>query len=196
MRLAWTAAALALAVTLSWWILGARFEAFLTPASAAEELRALGSAGGWALFALLVLDLFLPVPATPLMSAGGYVYGALAGGALAAAGSIASGALAYGLCRALGHGAAERLVGARELDRSTELFARHGAWLVAVSRWMPVLPEVLACLAGLARMDARRFFVALVCGSAPMGFAYAWIGALGVERPALAIAASVALPAA
>lgn len=154
--------------------------------------------GAWAWAAgmgLLVLDLVLPLPGTVILSALGYVYGTVAGGLIGAAGSFLSGTVAYGLCRWLGHGAALRLVGARDLARGERLFERAGGWIVALSRWLPILPEVVACLAGLTRMPAARFFVALACGALPLGFTFAAIGAQGVERPALAVVLSAVVPA-
>ena len=59
---------------------------------------------------------------------------------------------------------------------------------------MPVLPEAVACLAGLSRMPARRFFLALACGSAPMAFTFAALGSLGESRPVLAICVSALVP--
>jgi uncharacterized membrane protein YdjX (TVP38/TMEM64 family) len=79
-------------------------------------------------------------------------------------------------------------------DKSHALFLRQGSWLVALSHALPVLPEVIACLAGLTEMPARSFFVSLACGSVPLGFVYAGIGAAGVERPGLALALSAAIP--
>jgi uncharacterized membrane protein YdjX (TVP38/TMEM64 family) len=128
------------------------------------------------------------------MSALGFVYGPWWGGTLAAGGSWLAGLLAYGLCRALGPRIAVRLVGARDLERGQRLFASVGGWLVAWSRWLPVLQETIACMAGLTRMPFATFAVALACGSVPMGFAFAAIGHAGVENPALAIGLSAALP--
>jgi uncharacterized membrane protein YdjX (TVP38/TMEM64 family) len=59
-----------------------------------------------------------------------------------------------------------------------------------------VLPEAVACLAGLAQMPFRVFFIALLCGCVPLGFTFAAIGALGVERPGLAVALSALVPVA
>jgi uncharacterized membrane protein YdjX (TVP38/TMEM64 family) len=142
-----------------------------------------------------VLDLFLPVLATAVMSALGYVYGWLLGGMLSSLGSIGAGLLAYGLCCRMGRRAALRLAGEKGLAEGERLFqGEPGGWIVAISRWMPVLPEVVACLAGLSRMPLRRFVPALCAGSVPMGFVYAWIGARGVEHPGLALAVSALLP--
>jgi uncharacterized membrane protein YdjX (TVP38/TMEM64 family) len=57
-----------------------------------------------------------------------------------------------------------------------------------------VFPEVIACMAGLARMPPMPFFIALFCGSAPLGFVFAAIGHAGVDHPVLAIALSAGLP--
>jgi uncharacterized membrane protein YdjX (TVP38/TMEM64 family) len=194
MRLLWLTLALALAVIIPFAIWGGRFEQWLTLDGSAAMIRGWGTLGWLAVIALLVGDLFLPIPATPVMSAAGYVYGWLVGGLVAATGSFLAGATAYLLCRRFGHGVAERIVGAEDLARGHALFERRGPWLVALSRALPVLPEVIACLAGLTEMPARAFFVSLACGSLPLGFVYAAIGAAGVDRPGLALGLSAAIP--
>jgi uncharacterized membrane protein YdjX (TVP38/TMEM64 family) len=128
------------------------------------------------------------------MAALGFVYGPVAGGLIATLGSFLSGALAYLLCRRFGRPAATRLLGPRQLVDAELLFARVGGWLVVLSRWLPVFPEVIACMAGLARMRPLPFFVALACGSAPLGFGFAAIGHAGVDHPVLAITLSAGLP--
>jgi uncharacterized membrane protein YdjX (TVP38/TMEM64 family) len=122
------------------------------------------------------------------------VYGALLGGTIGAAGSIASGLAAYGLCRALGPRAALKLVGAKDLERGQHVFRRAGGWVVALSRWLPILPEVISCLAGLTRMPFTRFALATACGSIPMAFTFAAVGAAGIDRPALALGLSAGAP--
>jgi uncharacterized membrane protein YdjX (TVP38/TMEM64 family) len=157
-------------------------------------LRARGSFGWAAGILLLVSDLLLPIPGTAVMAALGFVYGPLVGGFVSAAGSFLAGMLAYGLCRGLGHGVALKLAGPADLVKGERLFARSGGWIVALSRCLPLLPEVIACLAGLARMPLGKFAVALACGSVPVGFVFAGIGSLGEDRPGLAIGLSLALP--
>jgi len=182
------------AVLLPFALWGEKLTALFSGDGAIEWVRGWGAWGSLAVIALLVADLFLPIPGTPLMSAAGYVYGMWVGGLLSSAGSFLSGLLAYGLCRQFGQKAALRLVGEVELARYQQLFARSGAWLVALSRWLPVLPEVIACLAGLLGMPFRTFVVALACGALPMGFAYAGIGAAGHTRPQVALILSALLP--
>lgn len=194
MRLVWLTLALALAVIIPFAIWGGRFEQWLTLEGTVATIRGWGPLGWLGVIALLVSDLFLPIPATPVMSAAGYLYGWFAGGLLAALGSFLAGATAYLLCRRFGSRVAEAIVGAADLEKGHALFVRRGPWLVALSRALPVLPEVIACLAGLAGMPTRSFFISLACGSLPLGFVYAAIGAAGIERPGLALGLSAAIP--
>ena len=144
----------------------------------------------------LVGDLVLPLPNTAVMSGLGYVYGTLAGGAIAAAGSFLSGALAYGLCRRFGERMATRFMGAEGFASGQRLFrGGRGGFIVALSRCLPMLPEIIACMAGLTKMPPGRFFSALACGCVPMGFLYAWIGDAGRNAPGLAIGLSIVIPA-
>ncbi len=149
----------------------------------------------WAMALLLLMgDLVLPVPATAVLTALGILYGPVAGGFIGTAGSCLAGLSGYAACRLFGRRAALFITGARDMARSENFFERSGGWAVVLSRWLPLLPEVVACLAGLSRMPAGRFCVALVCGTLPMAFVFALVGHLGAERPVLAIATSALLP--
>lgn len=187
--------ALALLVIVPFLIWGGRFEEALTQENTVAQLQ---SAGAWAWavgIGLLVIDVFLPIPGTVVMSALGLIYGWLPGGVFSAVGSILAGVLAYWLCRKLGRRAAKWLAGEKGLAGGERLFdGETGGWIVAMSRWMPVLPEVIACLAGLSRMPFPRFLAALCAGSIPMGFVFAWIGHAGTGRPGLALLLSAGLP--
>jgi uncharacterized membrane protein YdjX (TVP38/TMEM64 family) len=173
---------------------GRAFDAALSVEGAVAWMGRYGRWSGLAGVLLLVADLFLPIPSTVVMSALGLAWGVWWGGLLSALGSILSGLLGYGLCRWFGRPAARWLAGDESLQKGQSMFAKKGAWLVLLSRWMPVLPEAITCLAGLAGMPFGAFLVALTCGSVPTGFAFAAVGALGQERPGAAAAWSVALP--
>ncbi|MFC7339473.1 TVP38/TMEM64 family protein [Haloferula chungangensis] len=158
----------------------------------------LESSGSWAWLAgigLLVSDVLLPVPGTVVMSALGWIYGPMVGGLFAAMGSICAGLVAYAVCRAMGERVARRILGDLDFDNGRMLFGRGGAWMVALSRALPILPEAIACTAGLVGMPFGRFFGALVCGSVPMGFLFAWIGGEGRDAPGWALGFSLVVPA-
>lgn len=186
------AALLMLAVFAIW---GDAWERAFTVEGSVEWLRASGAWAWAAGIALLVGDLVLPVPSTCVMSALGIVYGPALGGLVSAIGTVASGVIAYWSCRALGERAARFVLGERRGTRG-RLATRAGMWTIALTRCLPVLPELTCCMAGLERMPLGRFHVALACGCIPTSFLFAWIGAAGVERPIAALVLSIALPAA
>jgi uncharacterized membrane protein YdjX (TVP38/TMEM64 family) len=195
MRLVAWFCALSALVLASWLLWGGAWEERFSADGAVAWIRA---AGPWAWAAgigLLAADLLLPVPGTVLMSALGYLYGPLAGGLAAAAGSMLAGLGGYGLGRLVGEKAARRLLGDLDFEKGRLLFARGGGWMVALSRALPILPEALACTAGLVRMPFGRFVAALACGSLPVGFLFAWIGAAGRGAPGWALAFSLLVPA-
>lgn len=177
-------------------IWGEALEAAFSVEGARAWMAGYGAGAGLAGVGLLVADLLLPIPSTLVMSALGLAYGAWLGGLYAAAGTMLAGLVAYGLSRWLGRPLARRLAGEEGLRRGEELFERGGAWLVAGSRCLPILPEAVACLAGLHRMPFRTFLLALACGSVPTGFLFAAIGALGQAEPAWALGLSVIFPVA
>ena len=186
---------LAALVLVTWLIWGGAWEERFTLAGAVSWIE---GAGPWAWAAgigLLVADLLLPVPGTVVMSALGWIYGALAGGLIATAGTMLAGLCGYGIGRLIGEKAARRLLGDADFEKGKRLFARGGGWMVALSRAVPILPEALSCTAGLVRMPFGRFLASLACGSLPVGFLYAWIGAVGRDAPAWAMGFSIAMPA-
>ena len=177
-----------------WLIWGEAFERSFSLVGTLTWLRELGPWAAAAGVGLLVADIALPIPSTIVMSALGATYGFGVGGLLSILGSMLAGLTAYGLARWAGRPAAIWIAGEDSLVRTEELFARGGAWLVLTSRWLPILPEAVACLAGLARMPFRTFFWALMVGSIPLGLTFAWVGTLTEDREGLALALSAGLP--
>lgn len=181
-------------ILVPWAIWGDRLESALNARALGEMLGADPWAASGLGVGLICADILLPVPATPVMSTLGLALGPWWGGLVSATGSFLAGCLAYGLARLLGRAPAAWVAGEGMAGLEAR-FAEQGGWLVAISRWTPVLPEAVAALAGVARMPFGRFAAALACGSAPLGFAFAWVGHLGHESPALALALSAFLPA-
>ena len=153
--------------------------------------------GDWAWLVgiiLLIGDLFLPLPSTVIMATLGLLYGPILGGLVSSLGSFLSGMLAFGICKALGRKGALYILGEKDLAKGEQLFLDKGGWIVALSRWLPILPEIVACMAGLNQMRTRSFIIALLCGSIPLGFVFAFIGHRGVEYPIFTIIISAGLP--
>ncbi len=173
-------------VALPFAIWGDQVEAVLTIDGAVKWMRGTGWAG-LAGVGLIVSDIAIPIPSTAVMAGLGILYGPFVGGVLSAIGSILAGSLGYWICRALGPKTAEWLAGQDGMRKAQSLFDQWGLPIVALSRWVPVLPETVAFLAGLIRMPFPRFFGALACGSVPLGFVFATAGHLGREAPILVV---------
>lgn len=194
MRLLFLFLGLAVLVLLSFFIWGDTLMEMFSQAGSIAFLKGYGD-WAWAVaIVLLMADLLLPLPATLVMAALGFLYGPVAGGLVGAAGSFLSGMTGYWLCRLLGEKTARRILGEKDYARGKQLSGNVGGWVIVLSRWLPVFPEVMACMAGLTGMPARYFHAALLCGSLPLGFVYAIVGHTGVENPALAIGLSAVLP--
>jgi uncharacterized membrane protein YdjX (TVP38/TMEM64 family) len=195
MRVIGLALVLASVFLLAWGLFGQELEATWDVAGLAASFE---KAKSWAWLlgvALLVADLIFPIPGTIVMSALGAVYGFWLGGFLASLGSFLAGLAGYGVGRFFQETKAKRWLGEKDFEKGRALFTRGGALMIALSRAVPIIPEVLACMAGLLRMPFKSFCVAMLCGSVPMGFLFAWIGTLGRDSPSWALAFSLGIPA-
>jgi len=191
MRLIWILFVLAVAFTIPFLIWGSTFQELFT----VEWLKGWGSWAWLAGIVLLLLDLVLPIPGTAVMTALGMIYGSIVGGLIGSIGSILSGVLAYALCRVFGIKIAEKIAGPSALEKSRSIFAKTGGWIVVLSRWLPIMPEVVACMAGISRMPLRIFLSALVAGCLPLAFIFSVIGQTGREHPRITMILSVLAPA-
>ncbi len=175
-------------------ILGNEIDAYFEGEQGLANLRAYGGIAWLIGIGLIVSDLVLPVPSTAVISGLGMIYGPWLGGLIGGIGSILAGLIAYGGCRLLGERVQRLLVGAENLEKLSRFFVRFGLSAIALSRWMPLLPEALCCLAGMARMPIGPFLAALSCGSLAMGFAFGWVGEVYLEKPVLGLILSAVIP--
>ncbi len=180
-------------LTFVWW--GDTLEAMFGRVASAETMAGMKSTGWLLGIGLLVVDIVLPVPATGVMSALGTVYGFWLGWLFGASGSVLSGLVAYGAVRAGGDRVATRFAKAGEMAEFRALFDRWGGLAIVGSRMMPILPEVMTVLAGLARMRFRTFLAALMLGTVPVSALFAWWGSyVGTSAPGASLAVAVAAP--
>jgi uncharacterized membrane protein YdjX (TVP38/TMEM64 family) len=195
MRLVFLMVTLAVFFLLGWWAFGEGLEEAWNVERLADRFEAARSWAWLAGILLLIADLLLPIPGTVVMSALGAVYGFWIGGLISAIGAMLAGMFGYGVGRFFNEEFAKRWLGEEDFEKGRNLFKKSGAWVLATSRALPILPEVLSCMAGLLRMPFGKFMVALACGSVPMGFLFAWIGTVGREQPAWGLAFSLGVPA-
>ena len=190
MRLLWLFLALAVIVLITFAVWGDAFEKQFTVEGSLQWLQRMGSWAWLAAIGLLASDLFLPIPSTVIFTALGLLYGPLWGGIVGTAGFSLGGLIAYGICRAFGERTSRWLLGERDFARGHALFETSGGWIVVISRWLPVLPEVISCIAGLTQMPFAKFLLALFCGSTPIAFTFAALGHAGRDQPGLALGVS------
>lgn len=108
--------------------------------------------------ALLFADLFVAVPTLTVMILSGFFLGPEAGAAAAIIGLTCAGFSGYGLSRVYGDHLARFLIrDEAERRRALDTFRRHGPVMILLSRAVPILPEVTACMAGLSGMAFSRF---------------------------------------
>lgn len=125
---------------------------------------------------LLISDIVTPVPATGIMAALGAVYGPLLGTLFSAIGSAGAGLIGYGAARAFGLRGSRWIADEKEIEIFKGFFDRWGGYAVILSRATPILPEVISILAGLSKMKFSRFLSALLAGTIPTSFLFAWMG--------------------
>jgi uncharacterized membrane protein YdjX (TVP38/TMEM64 family) len=164
-----------------------------------EESPDLGRAGvgaAVASFALLAADVVLPVPSSGVMIANGVLFGWLPATALSLAGSVAS-ALLGGAIGRRGGALLHRLVAPDRQPSVAEAIQRRGAFMIIVTRPVPIVAETTAILAGAAGMSYGRLAAAAAIGSLPPAVLYSLAGAVAGSfgHAALVFAGVLALSA-
>lgn len=166
---------------------------------ASRWIAAPGPVSALAIVALLVLDLFIPVPSSLVMVLSGAVFGTAWGALLSTAGSMGGAVLGFELARRYGRGAAARLVGERQLERMRLVVDRHGVAAVLATRGVPVAMEAMSVVAGLSRMHRPRFLLASLAGTVPFAVVYGYAGAMseraGSIAPGLMVVGALAVAA-
>jgi uncharacterized membrane protein YdjX (TVP38/TMEM64 family) len=125
---------------------------------------------------LLILDVFLPVPASLVMVAHGALFGLVRGTLVSLAGSMGGAALGFAVGR-WGSASLHRWVPANERQRADELLQRWGGLAIIVTRPIPILAESVSILAGTSPLGFWRFLGAAFLGNFPACALYAATGA-------------------
>lgn len=152
-----------------------------------------------ALVGLYVVLCPLGLPASPLILAGGFVFGALYGGALNYVGTVMGAAASYGLGRLLGRDLVAHIVGDR-FQRVETVLNRRGFWNIARIRFFPIPFPLVNYGAALAGVRASVFLGATALGLAPAVFIYSWFAsalyrATGEERSGVLLQMGLAIAA-
>jgi uncharacterized membrane protein YdjX (TVP38/TMEM64 family) len=139
--------------------------------SAREFETTIQSWGAWGVIAsvaLMILHSFVPFPAEFLAIANGMVYGPIWGTVITWTGAMMGAYLAFGLARALGRPFVDRMVSRKHWHILDEWAAARGAYLVLISRFIPVIAfNLVNYAAGLTRISWWTFSWATGIGILP-----------------------------
>ena len=158
--------------------LGARLNTFLDQ-DRLEAMRTHLRSQWWtapALLGLYALLAPLGAPVSPLMMAGGAVYGVIWGALLNFFGTFIGGALSFYLARWLGRDFVVHLLRER-LRRVERLVARRGFWPMVRIRFLPIPFPVVNYGAALAGVPAALFLVSTALGLIPANIVFAYLSA-------------------
>jgi len=118
--------------------------------------------------ALLFTDLFIATPTLTVCILAGYFLGFGGGAVAAATGITLAGICGHVISRTWGRRILNKIVKDKDnLADMEQTFQKHGFVMILLSRAMPILPEITACLSGLTKMSPMKFIVAWMLGSYP-----------------------------
>ena len=167
-----------------------RIEGWLTQARELSPLYV-----GTIVVLLLFADLFIAVPTLTVTILSGYFLGHTYGAVSALSGVLLAGVCGYALSRYYGDTILGFLV--KEEEKRNEMittFQEHGFMMILLSRAMPILPEVTACLSGMTRMNFSKFLLAWVISSVPYILIASYAGSIStIENPKPAIFTAIAI---
>jgi len=150
---------------------------------------------GVAVAALLFADLIFTVPTLATLLLAGYFIGAEFAALAGASGLMAAGIGGYWISRRYGERFVAHIVkDAHEREAAAQAFRRHGPVVILLSRAMPVLPEVSACMAGLTRMNFMTFLALWSMNVIPYCLIVAYAGSIStLDDPQPAIFTAIGL---
>ena len=116
------------------------------------------------------------LPVSPLIFAGGVVFGIWWGSLYNFIGSLIGASVSYMLARALGRQLVEHLAGEVLLRKAEEKLERHGFWNLVRSRFLPIPFVVINFGAALAGIRWPSFIAASAVGLAPAMVIWTYFG--------------------
>ena len=172
---------------------GDLLESICSPTALTDRWEGMRTTAWIIAIAMLVADLALPIPSTAILAALGTTYGPWIGALIGTIGCTLGALVGYGIART-GSRMIDRIVTPTHRNQLAAYFQRWGAWTLVATRALPIVPEVLSVLAGLASMPLTRFTLAILVGSLPISLFYASVGYTMQQTPVYGIAISALVP--
>jgi uncharacterized membrane protein YdjX (TVP38/TMEM64 family) len=171
-------------VMLPFLLFGQQFDDLATRITASGTSRWIVAAS---IFALLALDVFLPVPSSIVSTGAGVLLGFVAGSAVVWGGMMAGCLLGYAV-GSRGAGATRRFIGDEGIERAGALMKRYGDAAIVLCRPVPVLAEASVVFAGLVRASYGRFLQLTAVSNLGIALGYAGLGAHSLQLNSFLIA--------
>ncbi|TLP40925.1 TVP38/TMEM64 family protein [Arcobacter arenosus] len=176
-----------------------KFSGILTVSDIKEVFEVLKSQPsyilGFLIVFLLLVDLFIAVPTMTVIILAGYFLGFELAFLYTFFGLLLASFTGYFLSRKYGLKILNRLTSDQEqIEQMKDLFNKHGILVLILSRAVPMLPEISACLAGTCSMSIKRFFIAWSLGTIPYLSVIAYAGSISdLENPIPAIYGAIGI---
>ena len=145
--------------------------------------------------ALLLADLFIAVPTLSVMILAGYFLGPQLGALISIVGLSLAGVSGYIISWRFGDKLVKHLIKSHDaqVDMRTS-FNKHGTGIILLSRALPILPEVSACMAGMTKMPFNRFLLFWTLSTVPYAIIATYSGSVSsLQNPKPAILTAVGL---
>lgn len=141
----------------------------------------------------LIADILLPIPSSVVMTISGKLLGFTIGGMVSFVGAVLASIICFYVCRKGGVKMYTRLIGEDDTNSIEQWFNKYGVYALIVSRPIPILAEVLSCVAGVTGFAPKTFIIANILGYLPLCFFYSWIGSEAAESLPLSLAVIIPL---
>lgn len=126
---------------------------------------------------LLFSDLFIAVPTLTICILSGYFLGWLTGGLAATVGMMLAGMTGYWICWAIGPEFLMKIYkDPKKLAEMQNIFSEHSTSVILMCRAIPILPEVVSCMAGANKMLFVRYMLFYSISTVTYAFIAAYAG--------------------
>ncbi len=127
---------------------------------------------------LMVMQMIIaPIPGQFITFTNGLLFGVWWGTLLSWSSAMIGAGLCFGIGRAFGRTAVEKLIGNSSLRMVDRFFDRYGTHAILIARLLPFVPfDPVSYGAGLTSIGFWRFFIATGIGQLPATLVYSWLG--------------------
>ncbi len=129
---------------------------------------------------LIVLDVFLPIPASLIMIVNGALFGVILGTIISLIGGVGAAITGFLLGKQSQHWGIERFVPEAQWRAAREMFMQWGMVAVIATRPVPLISETMVIVAGASGMSYKQLLIASFAGYLPIAVLYAVTGSMAV----------------